>query len=184
VSGTLSYAETERVVALVQKKGVVKLRARMSAWSDMREVWLEASDCWQGPAEAHIGTETDVPGWGSLHVCEVSDPSASSALPDGELLCPLNDLALPIAIRRWQPGDRIVTEMDRPAGRKVADLARRMTAPVDPRAVLVVTDAGRIIWAIGVARVAMPDEAVAETPYVSMSFVGCMNDDQRDSIGV
>ena len=157
----LSYAETERLVGLLAKKGRVTLRGKMTAWSTHGQLWLEALDAWSGPTPVRLEGTTRVPGWGVLRL--------TSDATDAHECCawPRRALEPPVVIRRWRPGDSVITDAARPSVRRIADLARR--ASVDPREVLVVADAEQIIWAIGLATSA-PPPSLPPSPSVIMSW--------------
>jgi len=161
----LSYAETDRLVRLLDERGDVVLRGRMIAWSGDDAAWFEAADAWRGPTVVGVPGRTNVTGWGSMLAVRAGGPEADVATA---LVWPEGAFSPPLVIRRWRPGDRIAA---RPKRRPdlVADLARKRKPPIDPRGVLVLADAQRIIWAVGVATAELPPTSL-ETSLVAFRW--------------
>ena len=167
VEDALTYAETERLEALTTGRGTVALRGRLLARSNGRRLWCESADAWRGPTSIALDGETAIPGWGAVVARRDSPRRAVGA---NALRWPVDRWASqPPSIRRWCAGDRITVRGEgHPA--LVADLAHASPAKPDPRELLVVEDAARIVWIPGVAR-ARPPRAQAGTPTALLQWV-------------
>ena len=143
VSEPLSHAETSRLVRLLDERGRVTLRGKLRAWTGRSGTCIEAVDSWRGPTA--VGADrTCIQGWGTLVV--------SDREPQGEPCfgIPEGWLAEGLVVRRWKPGDRIMTGgLHKPI--TVADLARESGRPIDPESTIIVARGETPVWAVGLA---------------------------------
>ncbi len=167
---TLSYAETDRLVALVATPGDVTLRGRLSAWSNEREIWVELPDARNIQLELPVPGEVNIPGWGTLTAVVDGLPN------DAEILeYPATETRMPLRVRRWRPGDRITVTRGKPPA-LIADIARKRIGHdsidmdvVDPRTLLVLEDEREILWAIGLVK-AEPPHAPPDSPMILLGW--------------
>lgn len=154
VTAPLSYAETDRLVALVERRGEVVLRGRLNAWSTRDMVVVESAHAWRGPTPVDTAGSTRLPGWGTLTLAQQQHPGESRqprASHPGTCMFSWKKGAVgsQVSFRRWRKGDRIRAREGKL--RLVADLARKRRPPLDPRLLVVVEEAGQIIWVPGLA---------------------------------
>ena len=146
VQEPLSFAETERLTDLIDRRIRVDLRGKMSAWHGTAGIWLMAADVWRGPTSLDMNGTTRIPGWGTLSIGQIYDDT------EHHVSIAVDKLKEPLALRRWNPGDRIMVN-DEGKEKLIADLARRMNPSVDPQATVLVVDAEKIVWAPGISSI-------------------------------
>jgi tRNA(Ile)-lysidine synthase len=167
VDRALSYAETDRLAALIDRHGHTVLRGRVDAWSGIvhgdETLWIEAADAWSGPDLVEVPGEVHILSRGILRatVGEKLEPGSES------LNWPEAALNPPVVVRRWQPGDRIAISRDR-IPELIAAQARKAGVG-DARGVLVVEDGREILWAVGVVK-AEPPPGPADGPTVKLQW--------------
>jgi len=167
---TLSYAETDRLVALTNTPGDVTLRGRLSAWSNECEIWVELPDARNIQLEIPVPGELSVPGWGTFTAAIDSPPQDADVLE-----YPATEIRMPLRVRRWHPGDKITVARGKPPV-LVAGIARKRVGhkalsidAVDPRTLLVLEDEREILWAIGLVK-AEPPHAPPDSPMILLGW--------------